>query len=272
MSRNELDTAIEWAAREGWNPGVNDGDSFYYTDPEGFFIGELDGKPIGCISAVSYGNKFGFIGFYIVKSEFRGMGYGIKLWRAAMKHLDGSNIGLDGVVAQQANYKKSGFSLAYKNIRYEGICSPSPEKSSNLVGIDKISLDELLEYDDKFFPVPRHDFMKKWLDPAARKFVAFVRDGVIMGCGVIRACRKGFKIGPLFADSENIAEEIFNELIKTAGSSPVVLDVPESNAAALKLVKMHNMIKSFETARMYTGEFYKLPFDKLYGVTTFELG
>ncbi len=272
MSRKDLDTAIEWAAAEGWNPGVKDGDSFYYTDPEGFLIGELNGEPAGCISAVSYGNKFGFIGFYIVKPEFRGKGYGIELWRAAMKRLEGHNIGLDGVVAQQDNYKRSGFSLAYKNIRYEGVCSPSSASSSGLVTADEISLDAILAYDDKFFPVPRHAFMKKWMDTAERKAVAFVRGGDVSGFGVIRSCRKGFKVGPLFAETEDIAAEIFNELIKTAGSETVVLDVPEMNASARKLVELHKMTRSFETARMYTGEFYKLPFDKLYGVTTFELG
>jgi len=272
MSRKDLDAAIEWAAAEGWNPGLSDGDAFYRADPGGFLIGELDGEPVGCISAVSYGDEFGFIGFYIVRPGFRGKGFGIELWRAAMKRLAGRNIGLDGVVAQQENYKRSGFSLAYKNIRYEGVCSHHPASSFGLAGIGDVSLDAILEYDDKFFPVPRRDFMKKWLDPDGRRFVAFVHGGAVMGFGAIRKCRKGFKIGPLFAETEEIAGMIFNELIKTAGSETVVLDVPELNAAAVKLAESHKMTISFETARMYTGEFYKLPFGKLYGVTTFELG
>jgi hypothetical protein len=35
--------------------------------------------------------------------------------------LAGCTIGLDGVVAQQGNYLKSGFQLAYRNIRYQGV-------------------------------------------------------------------------------------------------------------------------------------------------------
>ncbi|MDP2934013.1 MAG: GNAT family N-acetyltransferase, partial [bacterium] len=36
MVRTELDLAIEWAASEGWNPGLQDANCFYAADPEGF--------------------------------------------------------------------------------------------------------------------------------------------------------------------------------------------------------------------------------------------
>ena len=38
------------------------------------------------MSAVRYGERFGFLGLYIVKPQHRGKGFGIKLWRAAMEH------------------------------------------------------------------------------------------------------------------------------------------------------------------------------------------
>ena len=108
MSRAEVDLAVAWAAAEGWNPGLHDAECYYTADPEGFWVGLLDGEPIATISAMKYGRSFGFIGFYIVKPEYRGKGYGFQIWKAAMDSLAGRNIGLDGVIAQQENYKKSG--------------------------------------------------------------------------------------------------------------------------------------------------------------------
>ena len=70
MRRDELAFAIELAAREGWNPGLHDAECFFEADPGGFFIGELTGQPIGCISAVSYGEYYGFVGLYFVRPEF----------------------------------------------------------------------------------------------------------------------------------------------------------------------------------------------------------
>jgi GNAT superfamily N-acetyltransferase len=120
MTEADLALALEWAAAEGWNPGLHDAHCFYAADPQGFFVGERDGLPIGCVSAVRYGSGFGFLGLYIVKAEHRGQGFGLELWRAALDHLGDRVIGLDGVVAQQENYRKSGFRLAFRNIRQQG--------------------------------------------------------------------------------------------------------------------------------------------------------
>ena len=120
MTEDELGLALDWAAEEGWNPGVFDSVSFIAADADGFFLGECGGEPIGCVSAVRYGERFGFLGLYIVKPQHRGKGFGLKLWRAAMEHFGDRNLGLDGVVAQQQRYTKSGFKLAWRNIRYQG--------------------------------------------------------------------------------------------------------------------------------------------------------
>lgn len=117
MYREELQWAVDMAANEGWNPGLHDAEPFYAQDPDGFLVGLLGDKIIGCISAVSYEGTFGFIGFYIIHPDYRGKGYGIQLWKAAMKRLKGHLIGLDGVFEQQDNYSKSGFTFQYSNIR-----------------------------------------------------------------------------------------------------------------------------------------------------------
>ena len=72
MTRAELDLGLDWAAAEGWNPGLHDADSFHAADPGGFLVGLVDDTPVGMISAVRYGARFGFIGFYIVRPAWRG--------------------------------------------------------------------------------------------------------------------------------------------------------------------------------------------------------
>ena len=274
MNRADLETAIDWAADECWNPGINDGDCFYHSDPQGFLVGELDGKPIGCISAVRYGDTFGFMGFYIVKPEYRGQGYGIQLWKAAMDYMGNRVIGLDGVVAQQNNYIKSGFAAVYHNFRFEGtgndyMCGQLKE----IVDLAALPPADLLSYDKLLFPASRPEFIEKWIKPGDGAALGYISDRKLKGYGVIRACRNGYKVRPLFADRDDIAEAILKALMSQIRvGAPVFLDVPEVNISALKLAESFKMQVIFETARMYRGEPLPVDLNKLYGVTSLELG
>lgn len=270
MKRAEIDLAIEWAAIEGWNPGLHDAECFYAADPDGFLIGYLKDEPVGCISVVAYDASFGFLGLYIVRPEFRGRGLGLKLWQAGMARLGSRNIGLDGVVAQQDNYRKSGFRLDYRNIRYEGLGKPA--NSLGAVDLSAVSFESLLAYDSRMFPVPREHFLRCWVSQPQGAGHAAISKGTLAGYGLIRPCRRGYKIGPLFADDAGIAEDLFQALAAHASGATIYLDVPETNVAAVMLAERHGMQKVFETARMYTGHSPAVSVGSIFGVTTFELG
>jgi ribosomal protein S18 acetylase RimI-like enzyme len=277
IRRDELDTMIDWAAAEGWNPGLHDADPFHAADPEGFLMGFIGDEPVACISVVNYGDSYGFLGFYICRPEHRGKGYGIQLWNAGMERMGARTVGLDGVVEQQDKYARSGFELAHRNIRYGGAAQNiGPTDPAVLeLGPDTppILVDAVVAYDRQFFPASRDGFIRRWLEPGARRAVAYVSDRTLLGHGVIRPCRDGHKIGPLFADDAEIAEALFNALVAPLGDAPLVfLDVPEPNEAARLLAERHGLEPVFETARMYKGAAPDLPLDRIFGITTFELG
>lgn len=273
MTRQEVDIAIDWAAAEGWNPGLYDANCFYAADPNGFLIGLLGDEPIAMISAVKYGDSFGFLGFYIVKAEYRGKGYGIQIWNAALARLKGRTIGLDGVVNQQGNYQNSGFTLAYRNIRYRGTGGGNFSTEPGVVPLSTLPFDEICAYDKPFFPNNRTQFLKCWIDQPQSTALGILRNRTLAGYGVLRICRSGYKIGPLFADNSELAERLFLALkAPVPEGTPIFLDTPAVNSAAVDLAKRHNMTVAFETARMYTGKSPDLPVNRLFGVTTFELG
>lgn len=273
MSRDEITTAINWANNEGWNPGINDASAFYAADATGFLVGKYDNRPIATISAVKYGKSFGFIGLYIVDKEFRGHGFGLNIWESAISSLKGRNIGLDGVVAQQDNYKKSGFKLAHRNIRYAGKSTRQPVPTSTLIEAKNIDFQELENYDKEFFPAERSIFLKEWISPKNSHTLAIIEKSKIVGYGSIRPCARGFKIGPLNAENSDLAFDLFLALTALIPEdSEIFLDVPEPNKQAIALAQKAGMLPVFETARMYTKEFPQLPLEKIYGITTFELG
>jgi len=273
MSQAELQTAIDWAGAEGWNPGLDDPASFYAADSQGFLIGKLNDRPVASISAVKYGDSFGFIGLYIVAEPFRHQGYGLQIWDKALEHLRGRNIGLDGVFAQQDNYRKSGFRLAHRNIRFAGISRHPKPVAVNIVELTSLGMEVLLAYDAGFFPAKRDDFLKAWINQPHTYALGIVENGELVGYGVIRACRQGYKIGPLNAENQDLATELFNALIcRPPLGTDIYLDVPEPNVQGLDLAQTHAMQPVFETARMYIGDIPEMALDKIFGITSFELG
>jgi hypothetical protein len=177
------------------------------------------------------------------------------------------------VVAQQENYMKSGFSLAYRNIRYEGTGGGEMPDHKGIVPLSDLPFKELLAYDQRFFPDDRKVFLECWINQSGSTTLGIMENNRLAGYGVIRNCRSGWKMGPLFADRAELAEKLFCALkASIPDGSPFFLDIPEVNPQAVELVQRHNMKVVFETARMYRGMSPELPLGNIYGVTTFELG
>ncbi|HEU4379568.1 MAG TPA: GNAT family N-acetyltransferase [Hyphomicrobiaceae bacterium] len=272
MHPDEIAIAVDWAAAEGWNPGLADAACFATVDPGGFLIGELDGAPAATISCVNYDARLAFLGFYIVRKDVRGHGYGLRIWNAAIAHAGARVIGLDGVVAQQQNYQKSRFKLAYANVRYGGIPARLDAPSADVVALSELPLATVEADDATVFPAARSAFLRAWIGAPRHVGRALLRDGRLAAWGVIRPCRTGSKIGPLVADDRAAAEAVLAALLAGTGGGDVFLDVPSVNRDAVALAQSLALSPVFETARMYTGPIPALQTQRLFGVTSFELG
>ena len=272
MRPNEIAIALDWAAGEGWNPGLADATCFATVDPDGFFIGELDDAPAAMVSCVNYSAGFAFLGFYIVRADLRGRGLGLRLWQSAIAHAGRRVIGLDGVVAQQANYTKSGFVLAYANVRYGGILSAPGAPATATTTLSAVPLALVAASDRTVFPAPRAAFLRAWIDAPGHIGRALLRDDRLSAWGVIRPCRTGHKIGPLVAEDRAAAEGVLAALLTAQGGGEIFLDVPSINRDGIALAQGLGLAPVFETARMYTGAIDPLQLERVFGVTTFELG
>lgn len=268
---------IPWMRDAGWNPGLHDAECFLAADREGFLLGELDGEPVACVSAVRYEGGHGFFGCYIVAPAMRGRGYGLAIEEAGARRLAGCTNGADGVLENEALYRQIGFARAWRNARYEG-ARPArwsePAYEGRIADALSLPFAALAALDRRCFPAPREAFLRAWLaQPEAHALAALGRDGELRGYAVARRCHRGWKIGPLFARDEQAAEALHGALVaRFAPGEAYVLDVPDANPAALRLAARHGLRETFATARMYDGPPPALHLDEVYGITTFELG
>lgn len=268
-SLDDWPVVVGWAADEGWNPGLSDAPSFFAQDPEGFFVGRIAGEPVSAISVVNYSADYAFLGFYLVRPDLRGRGYGLTTWKTALAHAGDRTVGLDGVPAQQDNYRQSGFELAHRTARYTGTV-PAGEPAPGVRPAEAADLAAVAAYDSACSPADRPRFLEHWLTgPGHRTFVRLV-DGRLTGYGVVRPALDSLRVGPLFADSAEDARALFTAL--TADAGEIAVDIPETNTAAVALAREAGLTPSFETARMYTGPVRPFAADRVYGITSLELG
>lgn len=282
VERKDVQRLVGWAADEGWNPGLEDDELFYQSDPGGFIMAFDQTVPVAGISVVRTGHQFGFLGLYICRPQYRGHGYGWAIWQAGMRHLDGRIIGLDGVVEQQTNYEKSGFESLYRNIRYAGATTVLMREDSatwlqetGLVcrPVSPTDREDIIRLDARVHGFRREQMLDSWLCLNKTRFsLVCLVQGTVEGFATIRQCQEGFKVGPLIGLSPEIAHALLFELVRRCGADWIVLDVPEPNQAAVALAESCRLLPVFETARMVKGGRPEYWLEGLFGVTSFELG
>lgn len=274
MGLRDLEVALGWARDEGWNPGLDDAPAFHAADPDGFLMGFVGGVPVSCISVVKYDDHFAFLGLYIVRPPYRGRGLGKAIWDAGVSSAGERTIGLDGVPAQQGNYRASGFALAHRSARWGGRLRGGLTPPPHVRPLTEPDGQAVLAYDCAHFPASRTTFLTQWLGRSATRQTEgfFDHSDRLRGYGSIRRCTEGWKIGPLFADTPEIADALVASLATHAAGDRVFIDVPEPNTAARALAERLGFTPAFETARMYRGPAPVLPLDHIFGITTLELG
>jgi GNAT superfamily N-acetyltransferase len=278
MSRAEVSDLVEQAAAEDWNPGLHDDELFWDFDPDAFLAAEVEGEVIGGGAITSYDGRFGFMGFFIVRPEYRGRGLGGQLWHLRRERMlqrlrPGAAIGMDGVFEMQAWYAKGGFTLSHRDIRYRGVGLGLTADRDGTVPLEAVPFEQVLAYDVGCFPAPRGRFLRAWAGQPDSLALAVPGVGDrLAGFGVVRRCREGVRIGPLFADDLATASKLFDGLATFAPGEPLCIDVPENNPAAMALVHERGMTEVFGCARMYLGPAPEIASDRIFGVSSFELG
>lgn len=275
MRREEADILAGWAADEGWNPGKADIGIAWATDPDAFIALRQGSELAGGGTIFSYDGRFGFMGLFIVRRELRGAGLGTQLWHYRLKRLQerlkpGASIGMDGVFAMVPFYERGGFALAYRDLRFEGIAQGTADPQ--VCPLDPSLFASVEAVDRAYVPAPRSSFLRQWMFQPGAHAIGLMEKDRLVGYGIARPARTGYKLGPVFAERADIAERLLNSLMAKIAGQQVQLDVPEPNEAGMRLARQFGLKEVFGCARMYCGADPKLPVQGIYGVTSFEFG
>jgi GNAT superfamily N-acetyltransferase len=279
MTLADLELVADWSTNESWNPGLHDERIFFSSYPEGFFLGELDGQPAASVSAVAYDDGFGFMGFLLVKPEHRGKGLAKRMGVFGVAQLEPRVIGADALPPLEDAFLQYGFSTAFSTLRFvDSVGGTCPGRSvgallrREVIPLSEVPFDWLLGYDRLCFPGPRPQFLRDWIAQPGGRALGAVEDGKLVGYGAIRPCRLGFKLGPLFAERPDIAEKLYDSLAIHGGGEPVFWDVPDNNREALRIARGRSLPQVLCCARMYRNGQPRWSAERVFGLTSLDLG
>jgi len=219
---------------------------------------------------VHYDGESAFGGFFMVRPDLRGEGIGRRILDDIMQRAGPYNMGIDGVLNMVPKYERSGFIYSHENARFHGI--GEGEMPEDLHIIEEYSCSEIEEFDSRYFGCCRGKFLESFIDQPGTVGLVSMPGDEMLGYGLMRKCRLGRKIGPLFASDIGSARSLLKGLLSMALFEDVFIDVPMINTAAAELAKEFKMEPVFRTARLYTKNVPRLPWEGIYGITTFELG
>ena len=271
MCLDDLRLVLNWAAAEGWNPGLNNAEAFYAADPDGFFLNEVDGTPAAAISVVNHNDQFAFSGLYICRPEFRGRGYGMEVWKAGMGHAGVRCVGLDGVPDQQTNYVRSGFARHGQTVRYKGSLNVAAAAQGFVA--DASDLETIIMADNEATGYSRYNFAKKWFEATkTRQTILLPTDLSDIAFATFRQCEDGVKVGPFQANTIAQAEALLASCPKEMAVGPIFLDVPDTSQDLAAFLVRRGFLPAFETARMYSSAPPRGAPPDFYSVASLEVG
>jgi len=243
----------QWMVSEGWDPGRGDAQAVIALDQRALLIGMLDGEPISAVSLLRVSDEYAFLGNYIVREAFRGRGFGLATWRAALPHAGTRVIGLEAVPGELETYRRAGFTTSHNTICYRGtIPDRAAPQNPGVRAMTSADHEAVAALDALCSPHPRPGFLTAWLKVEGAEALVFCNRHEITGFGVARPSRTGRRIGPLIANTPFAARALYDALTAAHPGEPVYLNAPEPNTAAHDLAREQGLTEDSYTIRMYS--------------------
>ncbi|XP_055337450.1 uncharacterized protein LOC129587646 [Paramacrobiotus metropolitanus] len=232
---------------DNWTVGIHDFPLYSIIDPNGLFMGVLNGEIVVIICAVNYNSDYSFIGAFWANPKYRGKGMGTHLWNAGLKHCGFRTIGLYAAPGMVARYERDGFRQCGQSglceIRTDNILANRRSISENIVDYNNtghIPFEDVAQFCRKYSPADRRDFLKAWIAQAGCMTLLYVKNHIIKGLGVLRrGCESGrYLLGPLYAGSKDIAVEIMADFVlRISHPSVIYFGVLKDNPDVEQFVK-----------------------------------
>ena len=238
----------------GWNQTASDWLRLLALEPEGCFVAEWNGQPVGTICVTRF-ETIAWISMVLVDAAHRGQGIGTHLMRHALAWLDRSGIAtvrLDATALGRPVYEKLGFVGEYELARWEGTATGGELRPEIIVAADS-QLAAIIALDEQVTATPRGSLLARLFAerPGAMRTAAI--RGQIAGFSGVRLGSRARQIGPVIGQDESSGVALLHAAFSDHQGQTVFLDVPLPNRPAMQWAESHGLQIQRRFLRMFRG-------------------
>ena len=144
------------------------------------------------------------------------------------------------------------------------------KETIKVCSVQDVDFMKILAYDNKIHPIARAKILK-WFIEFSDVALAVIEGDKLKGWGSLYKAHKSFRLMPLYADSEECARILTNELLKTVAEDTekeVEIAFPEDNVEAKKLFEELGVTKGqvYYNRRMFTEYDIPIPSNLVYSI------
>lgn len=234
MKVGDFPFIIRLTEKERWGFGVTDLRRMLALEPRGCLAAVIEQRTVGLTTAISYGNKLGWIGNVVVDETHRGTGIGATLVESAIRYLLSRHVeavGLNSYPENKTMYERLGFRPTGGFVRLS-IRRHFRRPASKLRGIP---LRQILKLDGEIFGADRTRLLRRLFREFPTGWTWILKESGVSGYSVVKQYRDSSEIGPSVCQQmtqENV-RGLLQSSIELARKWPLEVSVPESNQVVL---------------------------------------
>jgi len=279
MTIDDLRLGLRLSRQAGWNQLESDWRRFMNMQPDGCFVAELDGRPVGTTTTCIF-ESVAWIAMVLVDEESRGRGVGKKLLKHSLDFLDGrkvKTVRLDATHLGRPLYEKLGFVPEYELVRFQGIAQSSitPGGSLKAAGFGdgggkavpkrhKASpsdshlappelFADMIEFDRRVTGTNRAKMLSLLFAELPENARIQRLGDKIDGFVTMRPGANAVQIGPCIA-SMNAGPALLSDALNRCAGKAVFVDMPTGNVHAMKIAESRGLEIQRRFTRMCRGE------------------
>ena len=211
-----------------------------------FYIGELNGKQIGCASLVEHGVSVAIASYYIIAKPYRGLGFGKKMYDFCSPSSDKCNIQTFSFPYLKNYHQKEGFQPGWMIMNYHFSASRAveclasskfPPSVEQILPTSQVAFEKLFAYGADMLGTSQTCklLLAAWLcHLQVSSWSAIDKNGEVVGyllmSETVRFPEHGYYIAPLYANSVPIARSLLNVTAAFASANnprhTLIMDIP----------------------------------------------